>query len=78
MAFHCALFAYCSCSVMNSKKPKFWVLVYLLVIPECLFLGAPSPQVLPVHQVVLFLPVKGRRLSITTALEMQTIILSLK
>lgn len=69
MAFYCALSAHCSCSVMNSEKPKFWVLVYLLVIPECLFQGAPSPQVLPVHQVLLFLPVKDTRLSITTALK---------
>lgn len=57
-------------SAMHSEKLEFWALVYLLVIPECLFLGAPSPQVLLVHQVVLFLPEKGTRLSVTTDLKM--------
>jgi len=69
MAFHYSLFTCCCFSVMHSKKPRFWVLVYLLVIPECLFQGRPSPQVLLVHQVVLFLPEKSSRLSVTTCLK---------
>lgn len=57
-------------------EPKFWALVYLLVIPECLFQEALSLQGLLVDQAVLFLPTKVTRLSVKTGRKMQTSLLS--
>lgn len=61
---------------MHSEKPKLWALVYLLVIPEYLFLEALSLQGLLEDQAVLFLPKKVTRLSVKTGLKIQTSLLS--
>lgn len=58
------------------RSPNSGHLVYLLVIPECLFQEALSLQGLLVDQAVLFLPKKITRLSVKTGLKMQTGLLS--